>query len=56
MYSLDEIIKQNNPKPGDYEKQIARNKARNSKVKKIDLDKLSSEEKQELLNKLFEGR
>jgi len=56
MYSLDEIIRMNNPKPGEYEKQIIRNMVRNTKVDIIDLDKLSFEKKQELLNKIFGGK
>lgn len=56
MYSLEEIIKQNNPKPGKAEKQIAKNKKRNARAEIIRLEDLSYEKKQEELNKVFEGR
>lgn len=56
MYGLDEIIKMNNPKPGDYEKQIAKNKKRNARIEIIRLEDLSYEEKQKKLKEVFEGK
>jgi len=60
MYSLEEIIKQNNPK-GDHKDYVTKKNWETelqgkSKVTKIDISKLTPGEKQEELNKLFEGR
>ena len=53
MYSLDEIIRQNNPKPGDYKKQIAENEKRNSRVEIVKGDDPNFQEK---LQNTFEGK
>jgi len=56
MNSLEEIIRINNPEPGGYKKQVAKNIKRDSRLEIIHLSELPWEKKQERLHNLFEGK